>query len=197
MSQDIDNWDVDNGFELPQELVSYHGSKHGAEVAEHGEGVVDCGAFVMVKMELLIDVNAEDRFHAIVWQPFTEFIAKNQKHSSGVGSFSLQNKITDEKINIMFQLTWTGSPWKASPLLSASLRLASRSRVAMVRRSVNCVRRQQLLMTRTGQGIHPVPGPSPAPLMWGPVKDLRTWSRGKICQQLHIQDYQHCWDLCY
>ena len=66
----------------------------------------------------------------------------------------------------MFQLTCTGSPWKASPLLSASLRLASRSRVAMVRRSVNCVRCQQRLMTRTGQGIHPVSGPSPAPLMW-------------------------------
>ena len=197
MSQDIDNWDVDNGFELPQELVSYHGSKHRAEVAEHGEGVVDCGAFVMVKMELLIDVNAEDRFHAIVWQPFTEFIAKNQKHSSGVGSFSLQYKILDEKITIIFRLlTCTGSPWKASPLLSASLRLASRSRVAMVRRSVNCVRCQQRLMTRTGQGIHPVSGPSPALLMWEPVKDLRTWSRGKICQHLHIH-YQHCWDLCY
>ena len=66
MSQDIDNRNVDNSFELPQELVSYHGSKHGAEVAEHGEGVVDGGAFVMVKMELLVDVNAEDRFHAIV-----------------------------------------------------------------------------------------------------------------------------------
>ena len=91
----------------------------------------------------------------------------------------------------MFKLTCTGSPWKASPLLSASLRLASRSPVAMVRRCVDCARRQQLLMTRTGQGIHPVPGPSPALLMWGPVKDLGTWSRGKICQQLHIQDYQH------
>ena len=50
MTKDIDDWDVDNGFEFSKELISNHGTKHGTEVAEHGEGVVDGGAAVMVKV---------------------------------------------------------------------------------------------------------------------------------------------------
>ena len=57
MTKDIDDWDVDNGFEFSKELISNHGTKHGAEVAEHREGVVDTGASVMVKMQFLANVD--------------------------------------------------------------------------------------------------------------------------------------------
>ena len=86
MSQDIDNWDVDNGFELSKELVSNHGAKHGTEVAEHGEGVVDCGASVMVEVKLGVDVDTQDGLHAIVRQSLTELISQDQEDWFRIGS---------------------------------------------------------------------------------------------------------------
>ena len=50
MTENVDDGDVDDGLEFTEELVGNHGAKHGTEVAEHGEGVVDGGAAVMVKV---------------------------------------------------------------------------------------------------------------------------------------------------
>ena len=44
MSKNIEQRDVDDGLELPQELVRDPSSQYRCEVAERGEGVVDgCG----------------------------------------------------------------------------------------------------------------------------------------------------------
>ena len=89
VAKDIDDWDVDNSFELSEKLVCNHGPKHGTEVAEHGEGVVDGGAAVMVKVELLVDVNTQDGFHAIVWQSLAKLISEDEKHRLGVWNIVL------------------------------------------------------------------------------------------------------------
>lgn len=85
MTKNVDDWDVDDGFELAEELVSNHGPEHGAEVAEHGEGVVDGGAPVVVKVELGVDVDTQDGLHPIVRQSLTELIAKDQEDWFRIG----------------------------------------------------------------------------------------------------------------
>ena len=54
MTKNIDDRDVDNGLELPEQLVGNHGTKDGGEVAEHGEGVVDDGGLVLAEVQLLL-----------------------------------------------------------------------------------------------------------------------------------------------
>jgi hypothetical protein len=41
MAEHVDDGDVDDGLELPEQQVRQHGAEYRGEVAEHREGVVD------------------------------------------------------------------------------------------------------------------------------------------------------------
>ena len=66
MTENIDHGDVNNGFELSNELVSNHSTKDRCEVAQHCKGVVDDGGLVLSEVELLMQVYAKDGFHTVV-----------------------------------------------------------------------------------------------------------------------------------
>ena len=80
MSQYVDDGDGDNCLELPEELVSNHCAENWAEVAQHGEGVVDGGGTVLGEVELLVEINTEDSLHPVVGQSLTELISNDQKN---------------------------------------------------------------------------------------------------------------------
>ena len=94
MTKNIDDRDVDNGLELPEQLVGNHGTKDGGEVAEHGEGVVDDGGLVLAEVQLLLQIDGEDGFHSIVGKSFTKLISDNEENTLGIRHM-LQQKIID------------------------------------------------------------------------------------------------------
>ena len=71
---------VDNGLELAQELVRHDGPDQGADVAEHGEAVVDGRAAVLVEHQDMVDVEAQDGVHGQEGKPLKEFTSQNEEH---------------------------------------------------------------------------------------------------------------------
>ena len=80
MSQYVDDGDGDDCLEFTEELISNHGTKNRAEVAEHGEGVVDGSCSVLAEVELLVEINTQDSLHPVVRQSLTELISNDQKN---------------------------------------------------------------------------------------------------------------------
>ena len=65
-------------------LICKHGTKDGGDVAEAGEGMVDFGRQVFTEVQLLLEVQHENGFHAIVGKPFAEFIADDEEQRFGI-----------------------------------------------------------------------------------------------------------------
>ena len=91
MTQYVDDGDGDDCLEFTKELISNHGTKNRAEVAEHGEGVVDGGSAVLGEVELLVEIDAEDGLHAIVREPLAELIPDDEEDAFGVGQLGISN----------------------------------------------------------------------------------------------------------
>ena len=84
MAQDVQEGDVHDCLELPQELVRDPGSQDGCEVAEAGEGVVDGGGLVLREAQLLLQIQRQDGLHSIVRESLTELISHNEEHAVGI-----------------------------------------------------------------------------------------------------------------
>ena len=66
-------------------LVCQHGTKDGEEVAESREGMVEFCRYVFREVKLLLEIQHENGFHAIIGKPFAEFIADDEEQRFGEG----------------------------------------------------------------------------------------------------------------
>ena len=85
MTEHVDERDPEDGPVLSEQLVGQHGAEDGEDVAEAGERVVDDGRGVLGEVELLREVEREDRLHAIVGEALAKLVADDEHQRLGKG----------------------------------------------------------------------------------------------------------------
>ena len=84
MAEDVEEGDVNDRLELPQELVSDPGSQDWCEVTEAGECVIDCSGLVLREAQLFLQIQRQDGLHAIVRKSLAELITHNEENTEGI-----------------------------------------------------------------------------------------------------------------
>ena len=84
VAQDVEEGDVNDRLELPQELVSDPGSQDRCEVTEAGECVIDCSGLVLREAQLFLQIQRQDGLHAIVRKSLAELVSHNEENTEGI-----------------------------------------------------------------------------------------------------------------